>query len=164
MSGSTRGVKLHGRTRLGSWEVCGLSASPSERSAKFASGFPGPLRERLLTRGTRLKPQEAVLPELYPENRTRLLDSFRRLVRSALRLVPTARIPEFPWLHCRLLGKSKRQQDLRRRLVRSAPRPCPAERVPEFSTLHSPLLGKWRQKDLRRSPVGRALRFFPVEF
>src|SRR5260370_6893335 len=124
MNGSTRGVKLHGRTKLRSWEVCDLSACPRERSAKFASGFPGPLRARFLTRGTSPKPSEAVLPELRPENRTRLLDSFRRLVRSALRL-------------------------------------CPVEKVPKFSTLHSPLLGKWRQQDLRRSPVGRALRFYP---
>src|SRR5258708_37329384 len=115
-------------------------------------------------KGTHLKRSEVVLPKLPRENRTQLQDSCRRLVRSALRLVPTTRIPEFPWLHCRLLGKSKRQQDLRRRLVRTAPRFCPAERVPEFSTLHFRLLGTWSRQALHRNPIGRALRFYPVEF
>src|SRR5260370_15343932 len=149
MNGSTPGVKLHGRTKLRSWEVCGLSASLRERSAKFASGFPGPLRARFLTRGTHLKPSEAVLPELFQENRTRLLDSFRRLVRSALRLCPAEKVPKFSTPHFPLLGKW-RQQHFRLSPVGRALRFYraafyPAARIPWILTLRFPLLEKWRR-------------------
>src|SRR5258708_36952861 len=161
MNGSTRGVKSHGRTKLRSWEVCGLSASRRERSAQFASGSPGPLRERFPTKSTRHKRSEAGRPELCPEKRTRLLDLFRRLVRSAFRLIPAARIPEFPGLHCRLLRKWKRQQDLLQRLVRKAHQSRPAERVPGFSTPHSLPLDKCcPHTDFGRTPVAHAPRFF----
>src|SRR5260370_2851717 len=154
MNGSTRGVKSHGRTKLRSWEVCGLSASRRERSAKFASGSPGPLRERFPTKSTRHKRSEAGRPELCSENRTRLLDLFRRLVRSAFRLIPAARIPEFPGLHCRLLRKWKRQQDLLQRLVRKGHQSRPAGRDPEVSPPPSPPLEKCTdQQDLRASHV-----------